>query len=131
MKLTPILVFVSCAGLAAGCDRSKETAKKEVDTKTETAKSGETVKTDTEVKQETPAGKVEMQNESYVGRVTEYKPGRKIEIKADDGRSHSFDLKKDDAAVSVEPKVRVGSKVQVMVDKRDDRVRKITIVPHA
>ena len=132
MKLTPILVFVSSAGLIVGCQtRDTQKQKKEVDTTTETTKSGDPVKSETEVKNKTPDGTTEMENETYVGTVTEFKPGSKIEVKAEDGRSHEFDLKEDNAAVSVEPSVQVGSKVQVVVDRRDDRVRKITIAPHA
>jgi uncharacterized protein with FMN-binding domain len=132
MKLTPILVFVSSAGLVVGCQaRDTQKQKKEVETTTETTKSGDPVKSETEVRQKTPDGKTEMQNETYVGTVTEFKPGSKIEVKAEDGRSHEFDLKEDGAAVHVEPSVQVGTKVQIVVDKRDDRVRKITIAPHA
>ena len=131
MRTTPILVFACCAGLVVGCARKEETQKKEVDTKTEATKSGAPVKSETEVKEKTPTRKVDVQNETYVGTVTKYKPGRKIEVKAEDGRSHSFDLKQDQATVSVEASVRKGSKVQVVVDKRDDKLRKITIARHA
>jgi len=132
MKLTPILVFVSSAGLVVGCQaRDTEKQKKDVETTTETTKSGDPVKSETEVRQTTPDGKTEMDNETYVGTVTKFKPGEKIEVKAEDGRSHSFDLDEDGATVNVERSVHVGTKVQVVVDKRDDRVQKITIAPHA
>jgi len=68
MKLTPILVFMSSAGLIVGCqarDTQKQT--KEVETTTETTKSGEPVKSETEVRQKTPDGKSDMKNETYVG----------------------------------------------------------------
>jgi hypothetical protein len=132
MKLIPILVFVSSAGLVAGCQtRDTQKEKKEVETTTETTKSGEPVKTETEVRQKTPDGKSEMKNETYVGTVTDFKPGKNIKVKAEDGQSHSFDLDQDGAAIRVEASVHVGTKVQVVVDKFDDRVSKITISPHA
>jgi uncharacterized protein with FMN-binding domain len=132
MKLIPILVFLSSAGLVVGCQsRDTEKQKKEVETTTETTKSGEPVKSETEVRQRTPDGKTEMKNETYVGTVTEFKPGHTIKVKAEDGRSQEFDLDQEGASVSVEPSVHVGTKVQVVVDKYEDRVSKITIAPHA
>jgi sRNA-binding protein len=132
MKLIPILVFMSSAGLIFGCQtRDTQKEKKEVETKTETTKSGEPVKSETEVRKKTPDGKSEMKNETVVGTVTEFKPGEKIKVKAEDGRSHEFDLDQEGAAISVEPSVHVGTKVQIVVDKLDDRVSRITIAPHA
>jgi sRNA-binding protein len=132
MKLIPILVFMSSAGLVVGCQgRDTQKQKKEVETTTETTKAGDPVKSETEVRQKTPDGTTEMKNETYVGTVTEFKPGDKIKVKAEDGRSHEFDLDQPGAAVNVEPSVHVGTKVQVVVDKLDDRTSKITIAPHA
>ena len=132
MRLTPIVAIVSCLGIATGGCARKETQKKEIETKTVTAKdTGEKVQSQTEVKQDTPSGKVVTENESYVGTVTHYKPGRKIEVKSEDGRSHSFNLKERGAVVTVKPSIRIGTKVQVVVDKRENNVRKITIAPHA
>jgi hypothetical protein len=122
-----------CGGLAlsVACGPRQDTETKKVETETETTRGGEEVKSKTEVEQETARGTVEMEKETHLGTVTDYQPGESIELKAEDGRTHEIDLDQQDARVDVDPNVRVGSKVEVSVERRDGKATKISVLLHA
>jgi hypothetical protein len=67
----------------------------------------------------------------YRGTVKEIQAGEKVTIETVDGEDLSFDLGDRNTQVSLSPSVKVGSRVQVMVNQEQDHPKKITIAPLA
>ena len=79
------------------------------------------------------AGERTATTKSYVGTVTEYVPGKSIQVMTGEKDMHSFDLDEKDDVVSIDAKVAVGSKVQLVQETNDsggDRIT-VTIAPSA
>jgi hypothetical protein len=123
--------FLMIAGLAvAGCAKNDETTTKTV---TETKAVGSTKESTTTTTVDTPQGDHKNVTNSYVGTVTEYVPGKSIKVMTGDKDTHSFDLNEKDDVVTIDAKVAVGSKVQLVQETTDnggDRIT-VTIAPSA
>lgn len=114
----------------AGCAREDET---KTTTTTETKTVGSTQESTTKTVVDTPAGETTSVAKSYVGTVTGYVPGKSIEVMTGDKDTHSFDLDEKDDIVSIDARVAVGSKVQLVQEslgEGGDRIT-VTIAPSA
>jgi hypothetical protein len=114
----------------AGCAREDET---KTTTTTETKTVGSTQESTTKTVVDTPAGEATSVAKSYVGTVTGYVPGKSIEVMTGDKDTHSFDLDEKDDIVSIDARVAVGSKVQLVQEslgEGGDRIT-VTIAPSA
>ena len=128
VKAMPFLMIGALA--VVGCAQKDETTTKTV---TETKTVGSTQESTTKTSVDTPAGERTATTKSYVGTVTQYVPGKSIEVMTGDKDTHSFDLDEKDDVVSIDAKVAVGTKVQLVqetTDKGGDRIT-ITIAPSA
>ena len=128
VKAMPFLMIGALA--VVGCAQKDETTTKTV---TETKTVGSTQESTTKTSVDTPAGERTATTNSYVGTVTQYVPGKSIEVMTGDKDTHSFDLDEKDDVVSIDAKVAVGTKVQLVqesTDKGGDRIT-ITIAPSA
>lgn len=127
-KAMPFLFIGTLA--VAGCAKNDET---KTTTTTETKTVGSTQESTTKTTVETPEGERKAVTKSYVGTVTEYVPGKSIEVMTGDKDTHSFDLDEKDDVVSVDAKVAVGTKVQLVQETSEggaDRIT-VTIAPSA
>jgi hypothetical protein len=127
-KAMPFLMIGALA--VAGCARQDETTTKTV---TETKTVGSTQESTTKTSVDTPAGEHTATTKSYVGTVTEYVPGKSIQVMTGEKDTHSFDLDEKDDVVSIDAKVAVGSRVQLVQETNDgggDRIT-VTIAPAA
>ena len=127
-KAMPFLMIGALA--VVGCARKDETTTKTV---TETKTVGSTQESTTKTSVDTPAGARTATTKSYVGTVTEYVPGKSIQVMTGEKDTHSFDLDETDDVVSIDAKVVVGSKVQLVQETNNtggDRIT-VTIAPSA
>jgi hypothetical protein len=131
MKIAVTLMSVAGLTLGLGCSPKPETMSEKVETKTETMATGEIATQTTTVEQETPTGTIDKAQETYVGVVTEFKAGDSLEVKLLNGETENFDLDDKDVAVEIGPSVRVGSKVEVTVNKYEGDKRQIRVFPTA
>jgi hypothetical protein len=120
--LPAVLVTASLA--AAGCARTDST---KTTTETETKRVGTTEQSTTTTKVDSPAGETTLVTKSFVGTVTRFEPGRSIEVMTGEKETHSFDLDDEDVVASIDPRTAVGSKVQLVEEKPEDGVHKITV----
>lgn len=120
--LPAVLVTASLA--AAGCARTDST---KTTTETETKRVGTTEQSTTTTKVDSPAGETTLVTKSFVGTVTRFEPGRSIEVMTGEKETHSFDLDDEDVVASIDPRTSVGSKVQLVEEKPEDGVHKITV----
>ena len=128
VKAMPFLMIGALA--VVGCAQKDETTTKTV---TETKTVGSTQESTTKTSVDTPAGERTATTKSYVGTVTEYVPGKSIQVMTGDKDTHSFDLDEKDDVVSIDAKVAVGTKVQLVqesIDNGGDRIT-ITVAPSA
>jgi hypothetical protein len=129
-KATLLFVAVSLAGVGTAC-RDREEVKTEIKSETD-ATTGETVKTEAEAAGRLPSGQeIQAEQKMYRGTVKEIQAGEKVTIETVDGEDLSFDLGDRNTQVSLSPTVKVGSRVQVMVNQEQDQPKKITIAPLA
>jgi hypothetical protein len=127
-KAMPFLMVGALA--VAGCARNDET---KTTTTTETKTVGSTQESTTRTTVDTPQGELKTTTKSFVGTVTEYVPGKSIEVMTGDKDTHSFDLDEKDDVVSIDAKVAVGAKIQLVQETNDrggDRIT-ITLAPSA
>jgi hypothetical protein len=127
-KAMPFLMIGALA--VVGCARKDETTTKTV---TETKTVGSTQESTTKTSVDTPTGDRTATTKSYVGTVTEYVPGKSIQVMTGEKDTHSFDLDEKDDVVSIDAKVVVGTKVQLVQEINDtggDRIT-VTIAPSA
>jgi hypothetical protein len=109
---------------AAGCARQDETR---TTTETETKRVGSTEQSATTTKVDSPAGDTKTVTKSFVGTVTKFDPGRSIEVMTGEKETHSFDLDEKDEVISIDPRIAVGSKVQLVEEKPAGGIHKITV----
>jgi hypothetical protein len=127
-KAVPFLMIGALA--VVGCARKDETTTKTV---TETKTVGSTQESTTKTSVDTPTGARTATTKSYLGTVTEYVPGKSIQVMTGEKETHSFDLDEKDDVISIDPKVVVGTKVQLVQEINDtagDRIT-VTIAPSA
>lgn len=147
MKRYPLLPFAVAAAFllsGAACTKKSETSEttkvtttdsgeKKIETEakvsgpggtttSETTQVGSTLEAKTESK--TDAGKMKV--ETYIGTVTSYKAGEKIEVTTAGDKKHSFDLNDKDWVVTVDPGVKLGSRVK-LVEEKGDTMKKLTV----
>jgi len=101
-------------------------------TTTESLQVGTTLAETTETSSDTAHGKAKSQTETVIGTVTVYKPTKSIEILTGDNKKHSFDLDEKDLQLDIDPRVTVGTKVQLVQDKDSAgrRVVRISVEPN-
>ncbi len=120
----------------AGCQKKEEprleTRSEQKSTSAEGAKTttttqslqvGSTLAGTTQTTSDTSHGKVKTETETVVGTVTAYAAGKQIEVLTGDNKKHGFDLGQKDTRVEIDPRVTIGTKVQ-LVQSKDDAGRK-------
>jgi ABC-type Fe3+-hydroxamate transport system substrate-binding protein len=122
-KALPILVMSTLAFV--GCKERADTTK--TSTQTETRQVGTTSESTTETKVATSTGDTKTITNSYLGTVTEFKPGKSIEVMTGEKQMHPFALDGKDDVVTVDPATAVGSKVQLVEEKDEKGLRRITV----
>jgi len=123
-KTLPILSLGALAFV--GCNREQANTTKTT-TQTETKQVGSTTESTTETKVDTPFGESKSVTNSYVGTVTEFKPGKSIEVMTGNKNTHSFELDGQNVVVSIDPTIAVGSKVLLVEEKGEKDFRRITV----
>ena len=105
---------------------------KKTTTTTESLQVGSTLAGTTETMSDTAHGKAKSETETVIGTVTVYKPNKSIEILTGDNKKHSFDLDEKDSQLHMDPRVTVGTKVQLVQDKdpAGRRVIRISVEPN-
>lgn len=99
-------------------------------TTTETKQIGSTLAATTETKGGGPKGG-RTESETVVGTVTDFGPGKRIVVLTGDGTKHSYDLDDKKTVSSIDPRVAVGTKVQLDSTKDNDGRRSVRVVPVA
>ena len=101
-------------------------------TTTESLQVGTTLAETTETSSDTVHGKAKSETETVIGTVTAYKPNKSIEILTGDNKKHSFDLDEKDSQLDMDPRVTVGTKVQLVQDKDSAgrRVIRVLVQPN-
>lgn len=119
-------VAVAIAVLAlAGCSKDADTTR--TTTQTETKRVGSTVESTTKTSVETADGDLSSVTKSYVGTVTKYTPGESIEVMTGEKDTHSFSLDGKGDVIAIDPRTAVGSKVQLVEQKPEQGIHRITI----
>ena len=93
-------------------------------TTTESLQVGTTLAGTTETTSDTTRGKAKSETETVIGTVTTYRPNKEIEVMTGDSKKHSFALDQKDSRVEIDPRITVGTKVQLVQDK-DSEGRKM------
>jgi hypothetical protein len=123
LKTLPVLMVGALA--IGGCARDATETK--TTTETETKKVGSTEETTTRTSVDTPRGDTTAVTRTLVGTVTEYTPGKSIEVMTGEKDTHSFDLDEKGDVVSVDSRTTVGSKVQLVEERPEGGVHRITV----
>jgi len=92
---------------------------------------GSTLEATSETEVKTSEGTENTKLEAVVGTVTEYKPGKKIEVLTGESDHHSYDLNDKDVTVEIEGTVKVGSKVTLTETTSDDGKKLVKIQVNA
>jgi len=98
-------------------------------TTTETKQYGSTLVSTTERTEAGAKGKEKSENETVVGTVTEYTAGKKIVVLTGDGKKHDYDLDDKKTTASVDPRVTVGTKVQLELARDNSGNRSLHVSP--
>ena len=133
-----ILVSSGLLAIAAGCSKPADTVETKSEATTETAAGtahttsessqvGTTLEASSKTEVETSSGTATAKTETVVGTVTEFTPGRKVEVMAGDKNTHSFALDEKDVIYSVDSALAVGKRVTVIDETGDDKVRRVTV----
>jgi ABC-type Fe3+-hydroxamate transport system substrate-binding protein len=122
IKTLPILMTAALAFV--GCNREPETTTK---TTTETKQVGSTAESTSETKVDTPSGETKTVTNRYVGTVTEFKPGKSIEVMTGNKDSHAFELDGKNDVVAIDRATVVGSKVLLVEEKGEKGFHRITV----
>jgi hypothetical protein len=131
MRTLLLGVLAMGVGLTLGC-RDTKTAKTETKVQTETDAAGQPIETHAETAGRVPdMGTVKARQDEYIGVVSTFTPGKTLEVKMPDGAVRKFDLNDSKKPTTVEPSVKVGSKVEVLVEKDKGQAPRIHVVPHA
>ena len=144
LHATAVILGFVLLGLA-GCEK-KEEPRLEVQSKakstnpsggkttttTESLQVGSTLSATTETSSDGAHGKTKSETETVIGTVTIYKPNKSIEILTGDSKKHSFDLDDKNTQFDMDPRVTVGTKVQLVQDKDSTgrRVIRISVEPN-
>ena len=119
----PILI---AGGLAlAGCN--KEPDKTVTTTETKTTAVGSTAETTSTTKVDAPAGDSKLTTNSVLGTVTEFTPGKSIEVITGNKEAHKVDLAGEHTALVIDPSTKVGSKVLLVEEKGDNGFHRVTV----
>ena len=121
-KTLPILMTGAFAFV--GCTQEPATTTK---TTTETKQLGSTAESTSQTKVVTPTGESTSVTNKYVGTVTEFKPGRSIEVMTGNKEMHSFALDGKDDVVTIDRTTAVGSKVLLVEEKPENGIHRITV----
>ena len=120
------LPLVMAGALAiGGC--AKDATETKTTTETEAKQVGSTQEVTTKTKVDTPGGDTSAVTRTLVGTVTEYTPGKSIEVMTGEKDTHSFDLAEKDHVVSIDSRTAVGSKVRLVEEKPEGGVHRITV----
>ena len=146
MRRVAVVVLLGFVFLAAAACDKKETPRLEVKseakntgpdgakatTTTESVQIGSTLSATTETKSDTPQGKSKTETEEVIGTVTAYRAGKEIVVLTGDNKKHSFDLDEKDSQLDMDPRVTVGTKVQLVQDKDSAgrRVIRVSVQPN-
>jgi hypothetical protein len=76
---------------------------------------------------DTSSGSMTAKTETIVGTVTEFTPGKKVEVMVGAKNTRSFALDDEDVIYSVDSALAVGKRVTVVDETGDDKVRRITV----
>ena len=76
---------------------------------------------------DTPSGETKTVTNRYVGTVTEFKPGKSIEVMTGNKESHAFELDGKSDIVTIDRATAVGSKVTLVEEKGEKGFHSITV----
>ncbi len=118
--------IVMTAALAVGaCAQDKTEVKTTTETEAKQVGSTQEIKTTTKV--DSPSGDTTAVTKTLVGTVTAYAPGKTIEVMTGDKDTQSFALDGKDDVVSIDSRTAVGSKVQLVEEKPEGGIRRVTV----
>jgi len=123
-KAMPILMIGALAFV--GCTRQPANTTKTT-TQTETKQVGTTTESTTETKVDTASGESKSVTNRYLGTVTEFKPGKSIEVMTGNKEMHSFALDGKNDVVVIDQAIAVGSKVLLVEEKGEKGFHRINI----
>lgn len=122
---TTLPILMTGAFALVGCTREPATTTK---TTTETKQQGSTGESTSQTKVVTPTGEsTSVTTNRFVGTVTEFKPGKTIEVLTGNDDRHAFALDGKDDVVTIDPSTVVGSKVLLIEDKPEKGIHRITV----
>lgn len=132
LATTGLLAVATACGQPSGTVEKKsesttQTAEGSVKTSTESKQVGSTLESKTETKVDAPSGTVKSKTETLVGTITEFTPGKKIEVMTGEKKTHSFSLDDKDIVYSLDSSLAVGKRVTVVDETGDDKVRRVTV----
>lgn len=123
-RAVPILII---GGLTfAGCNRERADTTNTT-TQTETKQVGSTSASSTETKVSTAQGDARSVTNTFVGTVTEFTPGKSIEVMTGNKEMHAFALDGKDDVVVIDAVTAVGSKVLLVEEKGEQGFHRITV----
>ena len=108
-------------------ESTTQTSRGEVKTTSVSTQTGATLEAKTETKTDTAGPNVKGKVETFVGTVTEYVPGKKIEIMTGEKKKHSVALDAHNTTVAIDTAVAVGSRVRLTEQTGDDQARRVTV----
>ena len=110
---------------------TKSTSPEGTDTTTtvESRQVGSTLVGKTEVKSDTGEGTIRSETETVIGTVTEYVPGKRIEVLTGEDKRHRYDLGDRETTVQAGPAITIGSRVRLVQSKDNEGRKKIEISP--
>ena len=111
--------------MIVGCQ--KEPDKTTTTTETKTTAVGSTAESTSTTKVDSPAGDSKVVTNSYLGTVTEFTPGKSIEVLTGNKESHKVDLGGERTSLVMDPSTKVGSKILLVEEKGDDGFHRVTI----
>jgi hypothetical protein len=125
MNLSKALpVLMTGAFVFVGCSKEPETTTK---TTTETKQVGSTAESTSETKVDTPTGETKSVTNRYMGTVTEFKPGKSIEVMTGNKETHAFELDGKNDVVAIDRSTVVGSKILLVEEKGEKGFHRITV----
>lgn len=131
MSSSKLILMTTTALALAACTREAGTTK--TTTQTETKQVGSTTESKTETTVDTASGDRTSVVNRYVGTVTEFTPGKNIEVMTGNKDTHAFDLSDKAVVLEIDPSTSVGAKVELVEEKGEKGFHRIsvTIAPPA
>lgn len=123
VKALPVVMAGALA--IGGC--AKDATETKTTTETEAKQVGSTQEVTTRTKVDSPSGDTSAVTRTLVGTVTLYTPGKSIEVMTGEKDTHSFDLGEKDQVVSIDSRTAIGSKIQLVEEKPEGGVHRITV----